>query len=83
MLSLVAVNGGLLFIALHRLLIVVASFVAEQGLQVHGLQYLQPAASVVVACRLKGAWALVVVTQELISCDSWALGHGLSSCGSL
>ena len=37
-LSLVAVNGGLLFIALHRLLIVVASFVAEQGLQVLGLQ---------------------------------------------
>ena len=75
--------GGrvLLFIVVHRLLIVVASFVAEQGFQVHGLQQLQPAAPVVVVCRLQGAWASVVVTQELSSCDSWALEHGLSSCG--
>lgn len=29
---------GLLFVAMYRLLIVVASFVAEQGLQARGLQ---------------------------------------------
>ena len=48
---------GLLFAAVHRLLIVVASLVAEHRLQAYRLQYLQPTGSVVVAhspgaCRL-------------------------------
>ena len=59
---------GLLFIALHGLLIVVASLVAEHGLQAHGLQQLQHAGSVVVA-------------RGLSSCGSRALEHRLSSCG--
>ena len=76
---------GLLFVAVHRLLIVVASLVAEHGLQVHGLQQLQHTGSVVAACRhqsmlasvvavrgLWGAWASVVVVCGLNSCDAWA-----------
>ena len=35
------VSGGSSLVVLHGLLIVVASFVAERGLQAHGLQYLQ------------------------------------------
>ena len=37
-LSLVAVSGGYSLVVVHRLLIEVASLVAEFGLQVHGLQ---------------------------------------------
>ena len=37
-LSLIVVNGGLLFIAVHRLLIEGSSLVVEHGLEVHGLQ---------------------------------------------
>ena len=43
---------GLLFIAVRGLLIVVASLVAEHGLQVRGFQQLQHADSVVAARRL-------------------------------
>ena len=39
---------GLLFIVVHRLLIVVASLVAEHRLQAYRLQYLQPTGSVAV-----------------------------------
>ena len=55
---------GLLFVAVHGLLIVVASLVVEHRLQAYRLQYLQRTGSVVVAhgpgaCRLSscGAWA--------------------------
>ena len=40
---------GLLFVAVHGLLIAVAALVAEHGLQARGLQQLQHAGSVVVA----------------------------------
>ena len=43
---------GLLFVVVHRLLIAVASLVAEHGLQACGLQQLQHAVSVLVACGL-------------------------------
>ena len=43
---------GLLFFAVHRLLISMASPVEEHRLQVHGLQQLQQAGSVVVAFKL-------------------------------
>ena len=43
---------GLLFVAVRRLLIAVASLVAEHRLCVHGLQELQHAGSVVMACGL-------------------------------
>ena len=42
-------EGGLLFIAVRRFLIAVASLVAEHGLQAHGLQQLWHAGSVVAA----------------------------------
>ena len=59
---------GLLFIAVCWLLIAVASVVAEHRLQERGLQQLQHAGSVVVACGLS-------------SCGSRALEPRLSSCG--
>ena len=43
---------GLLFVAVHGLLITVASLVAEHGLQVRGFQQLWHVGSVVVAHRL-------------------------------
>ena len=62
---------GLLFIAVRRLLIAVASLVAEHGLQAHRLQQLWHMGSVVVAYGLQSAGSVVVV-------------HGLScsvACG--
>ena len=62
---------GLLFAAVRRLLIAVASLVAEHGLQVRGLQQLWHVGSVVVARRPQSAGSVVVV-------------HGLScsaACG--
>ena len=62
------VEQGLLFVAVHRLLIAVASHAAEHGLQV---------------CRLQQMWCVVsvVMVYGLSSCGSWALEHKLSSCG--
>ena len=51
---------GLLFIAVHGLLIVVASHVAEQGLQVRWLQQLRHVGSVVVACGLQSSGSVAV-----------------------
>ena len=53
----------LLFIAVHRLLIVVASLFAEHGLQ--GTQ-----ASVVTTCRLS-SYGSCVLERELSSCGTW------------
>ena len=73
---------GRLFIAVCRLLIVVASLVAEHGLQVHGLQQLQHTGSVVVARGPQSARASVVVARGLSSCNAQALGHvSFSGCG--
>ena len=60
-LSLVAVSGGLLFAAVRRLLVAVASLVAEHGLQGCGLQQLWHLDSVVVACRLQSSGSVIVV----------------------
>ena len=51
---------GLLFVAVHRLLIEVASLVAEHGFQARGLQQLWHVGSVVVACGLQSAGSVVV-----------------------
>ena len=62
---------GLLFVAVHGLLIAVASVVSEHGLQARGLQQLWCAGSVVVACGLQSSGLVV-------------MAHGLSSsmaCG--
>ena len=62
---------GLLLVAVHRLLIALASLVVEHGLQAHGLPQLWHAGSVVVACSLQSAGSVVVA-------------HGLScsaACG--
>ena len=59
---------GLLFVAVHGLLIAVASLVAEHGLWVRGRQQLWHVGSVVVA-------------RGLSSCGLWALECRLSSCG--
>ena len=68
----------LLFVAVHGLLIAVASLVAE-----HGLQQLQHVGSVVVTRGPQSTWASVVVALELSGCSAWALGPtGFSSCGS-
>ena len=48
-LSLVVVRG-LLFIALHRFLVAVASLIVEHGLQAHRFLYLRHRGSLVVAC---------------------------------
>ena len=72
---------GLLFLAVHRLLPVVASLVAEHGLQACGLQQLQHAGSVVVACGLQSAGS-VVVAQRL-SCSATCgifLDEGSNPC---
>ena len=50
---------GLLFVAVHRLLIAVSSLAAEHGLQAHGLQQLQCVGS-------------VVAVRGLSSCGTWA-----------
>ena len=52
---------GLLLVAVHELLIAVASLVAEHGLQAHRLQQLRHAASVDVAHGLQSAGSVVVV----------------------
>ena len=62
---------GLLFVAVHGLLIAVASLVGEHELQARGLQQLWLAGLVVVACGLQSSGSVVVV-------------HGLScsaACG--
>ena len=62
---------GLLFVAVRRLLIAMASLVAEHGLWVRGLQQLWHVGSVVVAHGLQSAGSVVVA-------------HGLScsaACG--
>ena len=61
---------GLLFVAVHGLLIVVASLVVEHGLQAHRLQQLWHAVSVVVAHGLKllrGMWDLPGPGHEPLS----------------
>ena len=55
---------GLLFAAVHRLLLVVASLVVEHRLQAHGLQQSQHMG--LVSC---GSWAL---EHWLNSCGTWA-----------
>ena len=47
-----------------------------------GLGLLTVVASLVAEHRLFSAWASVVATHELSSCDIRALEHRLSSCGS-
>ena len=59
---------GLLFIAVRRLLIALASLVVEHGLQAHRLQQLWHVGS-------------VVVTYGLSSCGVRAVERRLSSCG--
>ena len=62
---------GLLFVAVHRLLIAVTSLVVEHGLQARGLQQLWHVGSVVVAHRLQSIGSVIVA-------------HGLScsvACG--
>ena len=59
---------GLLFIKVHRLLIVVAPLVAEHGPQARRLQQLWHVRSLVVSCRLQSAGS-VVVAQGL-SCSA-------------
>ena len=69
---------GLLFGAVHGLLIAVASLVAEHGLQARGLQQLQHTGSVVAACGPQSAQASVVVVCGLSSCGTWAQQWGLT-----
>ena len=57
----------LLFIAVRRLLIAIASLVAEHRLQVRGLQQLWHTGSVVVARRLQSAGSVVVAHR--LSCS--------------
>ena len=72
---------GLLFIAVRKLLIVVASPVVEHGLQACGLQQLKHAGSVVVAHGLQGAGSVVVACRLQGMQASVVVVHGLSSCG--
>ena len=72
---------GLLFVAVCRLLIAMASLVAEQGLQVNGLQQLQHMGSVVVARGTQSTQASAVALLGLSSCGARALECRLSSCG--
>ena len=79
---------GLLFIAVHGLLIAVASLVAEHGLQACGLQQLQHAGSVVLAHGLQQLWHMgsVVVAcglQQLWRTGSVVVACGLQSTGSV
>ena len=62
---------GLLFIAVHGLLIVVASFVVEHRLQAHRLQQLWRGGSVVVARGLSSC-GLQALECRLSSCGAWA-----------
>ena len=55
---------GLLFIAVRRLLIVVASLIAEHGLQAHGLQQLWHTGSVVVAHGLSCSMACGILPEQ-------------------
>ena len=59
---------GLLFVVVRRLLIAVASLVAEHRLQAHGLQQLRHMGSVVVARGLQSAGSVVVVHR--LSCST-------------
>ena len=59
---------GLLFVAVRRLLIVVASLVTQHGLQVCGLQQLWHVGSGVVARGLQSAGSVVVVHR--LSCSA-------------
>ena len=63
---------GLLFIAVCGLLIVVASLVAEHGLQVRGLQQLQHLGSVAAALGPQSMRASAVVAHRLSSCGAQA-----------
>ena len=63
---------GLLFIAMRGLLIVVASLVAEHGLQVCGLQQLQHACSLVAARGLSSCGMQALEFAGLSSCGMWA-----------
>ena len=73
---------GLVFLVVHGLLIVVASLVAEHGLQACRLQQLQHTGSVAVVHGPQSAQASVVVARGLSICITRALGHtGFSSCG--
>ena len=74
-------RAGLLFVVVCRLLIAVASLVAEHRLQVHGLQQLWHTGSVVVA---RGLWSAgsVVVAHGLnfsTACGIF-LDQGLNAC---
>ena len=55
---------GLLFVAVCRLLIAVASLVAEHGLQARGLQQLWHAGSVVVAHRFSCSTACGIFPDQ-------------------
>ena len=72
---------GLLFVVVHGLLIVVASFVAEHGFQGHGLQQLWHVGSVVVACGLQQLWLMDcrAQAQQLWRTGLVAPRHGRSS----
>ena len=75
-------EGGLFFIAVRGLLIVVASLVAKHRLQARGLQQLQHLGSVVAARRPQSMQASVVAAHGLSSCGARALqSAGFSSCG--
>ena len=64
---------GLLFIAVHRLLIAVASPVAEHRLQAHGLQQLWHVDSVVVVHGLQSSGSVVVTHGLNCSMAQWDL----------
>ena len=69
--SLVAVSRGYSLVGVHGLLIVVASLALllwNTGSRAHGLQSLQHAGSVVVACRLYSTDSVVVV--HWLSCSN-------------
>ena len=72
---------GLLLVAVHGLLIAVASLVVEHGFQVRWLQQLWLAGSVVVAHRLQSAGS-VVVTHRLVCSLACGLfpDQGSNSC---
>ena len=72
---------GLLFLAVHELLVAMESPVAERWLSVLRPQRLQHAGPVAVARVLSGMWASPVVVHRLSSCSSQAPEHGRSRCG--
>ena len=69
---------GLLFVAVHGLLIAVASLAAEHGLQACRLQQLSHVGSVVVARRLQSAGSVVVVHG--LSCSTACGIQGSNPC---